>query len=175
MSLTVVSGSNAEESKASHQKLCAISPKQDDSDAFQMLVRGRAFIRHPAHVPIKVSSKKSQKQLNLQLSNVSAGGLSFHSPNRFNEGAVVNISIPTRPVFQVHAIVQWCKPIDEGFELGVKFLDHEDAFRVRMVEQVCHIEDYRLRKQSECGKRVTRNRASREWIARHGGSFPNHH
>ena len=134
--------------------------------------QNRAFIRHPTKVPIKVESEKSPEQLNLKLSNVSMGGLSFCSPNEFHEGTVVKIKIPTKPVFKVHAIVQWCKRVKECFELGVRFLDQDDAFRVRMVEQVCHIEEYRQQAMADSGRRMTRNRASLEWINKHGGSFP---
>ena len=161
MSLTVVS----QDSTDSHGS--GDSPSEDI-----FLDSGREFIRHPAQVPIKVSSDKNPNQMNLRLHNVSAGGLSFESPNPFSEGAVVTIKIPTRPVFQVHAVVQWCKALKECFELGVKFLDQGDAYRVRMVEQVCYIEEYRLKKQAERGKRMTRNQASLEWIRQHGGRFP---
>lgn len=132
----------------------------------------RAYIRHPVQMPISVSSDASTDQLNLQLSNVSEGGLSFQSPDSYQTGTVVKIKIPTKPVFKVHAIVQWCRKLKESFELGVRFLDRSDAFRVRMVEQVCHIEQYRLTKQREKGKRMTRNQASQEWISENGGQFP---
>lgn len=133
----------------------------------------REFIRHPAQVPIKVASEKTPEQLNLKLNNVSAGGLSFESPQRFSEGTVVKIRIPsTKPVFRVHAIVEWCRGLKDVFELGVRFLDQDDAFRVRMVEQVCHIEQYRKSLQETEGRRISRNRASYEWIAKNGGTFP---
>lgn len=172
MSLTAVSTEKNQVFQASGSGLSVREGAEEEWEVFDVGAPGRAFIRHPAQVPIRVSSNKSRQQLNLLLNNVSTGGLSFHSPDPFNEGTPVQISIPTKPVFQVHAIVQWCQPDKAGYELGVKFLDHADAYRVRMVEQVCHIEDYRLRKQVERGKRVSRNQASREWIAQHGGSFP---
>ncbi len=132
----------------------------------------REYIRHPACMPIDVKCSSSLAQLNLQLNNVSEGGLSFVSPNAFHRGSVVDIKIPVRPVFRVHAVVQWCRAVSEGFELGVEFLDRDDAYRVRMVQQVCRIEMYRDELQLRSGKRVSREQASKEWIAKYAESFP---
>ena len=61
---------------------------------------------------------------------------------------------------------------EHGYEL-VEFLDQDDAFRARMVEQICHIETYR--------EQVTADRASRtelgtklrtEWINKFAEAFP---
>ncbi len=132
----------------------------------------REFIRHPSSIPLDVKPRAAQEQMSLKLNNISVGGLSFDSPVPFNDGAVVNIRISLKPVFRVNAIVQWCKRVDDHFELGVRFLDQEDAYRVRMVEQICHIEEYRHDRMRKTGKRLSRNKASLEWIAKHGQRFP---
>lgn len=135
--------------------------------------QSREFIRHPSAIPLEVAPQSAQEQLNLRLNNVSLGGLSFDSPVELDEGSVIKIKIPSfKPVFKVDAIVQWCKQIKDHFELGVKFLDQDDAFRVRMIEQVCHIEEYRKDAQKKRGKRMTRNQASIEWIEKYGRDFP---
>ena len=141
----------------------------------------RAYIRHPANVSIEVSAYTSREQLNLQLNNVSVGGLSFDSNQKFNKDTIVRLKIPNvKPVFKVNAVVRWCreqanKQDSPSYELGVEFLDTDDAFKVRMVEQVCHIGEYRKRLQEREGKRVSWNRASEEWISEHAGSFPHSH
>ncbi len=133
----------------------------------------RDYIRHPTSIPLEVQSQSAPEQMHLQLSNVSAGGLAFSSPVEFHPGALVKLKIrAVKPIFRVHAIVQWCRRAGEIYELGVQFLDQDDAFRVRMVEQVCHIEEYRRRLQKELGRRISKNQASLEWIARHGKRFP---
>lgn len=139
---------------------------------FSGVSQGRDYIRHPARMPIEVKCSSSLAQLNLQLNNVSEGGLSFVSPNAFHRGSVVDIKIPVRPVFRVHGVVQWCRALTEGFELGVEFLDRDDAYRVRMVQQVCRIEMYRQELQLRSGKRVSKERASKEWIEKYAESFP---
>ncbi len=56
--------------------------------------------------------------------------------------------------------------------MGVQFLDASDAFRVRMVEQVCAIEEYRRQQVEEEGRELSREEAAREWIATYGSRFP---
>jgi len=135
----------------------------------------REYIRHAAKVPLEVAPQSAREQLNLQVNNVSAGGLSFDSPIEFHTNAIIKIKIPSiKPVFKVSAVVQWCKRIKDHFELGVRFLDSNDAFRVRMVEQVCHIGQYREETIQRTGRRMTWNKASLEWIEKNGASFPHH-
>ena len=134
----------------------------------------REYIRHPANIPIKVMSRQSPKQLNFELNNVSEGGLSFRSPKPYSIGSIVTIKIDSlKPVFKVMGVVQWCRmATGSSYEMGVKFLDQQDAYRVRMVEQICHIEEYRQQQAQESGRRMTKNEASFEWIEQFGSDFP---
>ena len=107
------------------------------------------------------------------------GGLSFASNQSFHEDTVVKLKIPSvKPVFKVNAVIRWCREQavsqdqSSSFELGVEFLDTDDAFKMRMIEQAGHISEYRKKVQLERGKRITWNQASEEWIAKNGGSFP---
>jgi len=133
----------------------------------------REYIRHPSRVPLVIVPHSTREQLSLKLNNVSEGGLAFDSPIEFHVNAIVKIKIPSiKPVFKVDAVVQWCRELKGCFEMGVRFLDPEDAFKVRMVEQICHISEYRKETQKETGKRMAWNKASMEWIEKNGGSFP---
>jgi hypothetical protein len=59
-----------------------------------------------------------------------------------------------------------------GYELGVTFLDAEDAFRARMVEQLCHIEDYRRSVMRTQGRELSLDEAATEWIEKFAEDFP---
>lgn len=99
----------------------------------------RSYIRHPADIPIEVSAAGTSVRPVRHTFNVSVGGLAFESNFAFLPDAIVAIRIPgVRPVFETRARVVWCSVGAQGYELGVEFLDPEDAFRARMVEQVCH-------------------------------------
>lgn len=133
----------------------------------------RTYIRHATDIPLEVEPYSSSHPYNLQLTNVSVGGLAFDSPVEFDRGDLVKIRINiTQPPFNVDGVVQWCRVHNDHFMLGVEFLGDEDAFRVRMMEQVCYIEQYhqlQLRK----GRQISKDEASREWIERSAAKFPN--
>ena len=137
----------------------------------------RAYIRHPSKVGIQVTPLSTREQLNLEINNISQGGLSFDSNVSFFKDTVVKLKIPSvKPVFKVNAIIRWCREQSDKqgspYELGVEFLDNDDAFKVRMIEQVCHIAEYRKDLHELLGKRVTWTQAYQEWISKNGGSYP---
>ncbi|HEX6012462.1 MAG TPA: PilZ domain-containing protein [Geminicoccaceae bacterium] len=132
----------------------------------------RQFIRHPATVPIEVSAGAAQDSALREAMNVSLGGLAFQADQMMAPGGLVEVRIPlVRPPFAAWARVVWCRPGGRGFELGVAFLEAADAFRARMVEQVCHIEAYREAVHREEGRNLSGREAAAEWIAKHAADF----
>ena len=132
----------------------------------------REFIRHTADVPIEVRTVDGEHASATGL-NVSHGGLAFMSALCPAEGATLEIAIPeVDPPFQAHARVAWCRPEADAFLVGVEFLDATDAFRARMVEQVCTIERYRQDVRKREGRELTTQEAAAEWIGRYAGRFP---
>lgn len=133
---------------------------------------GRQYIRHPTEIPVEVHPTNGGGGQH-RIRNLSLGGLSFHSNEELTLGSVVNLRINSvEPSFESEARVVWCMPVAQGYDLGVAFLNAEDAFRARMVEQVCHIESYRQRLIASEGRTLTPEAAAREWIARFADSFP---
>ena len=76
------------------------------------------------------------------------------------------------PMFTTLGRVVWCKANDKGYQLGVAFLDQDDAFRTRMVEQICHIENYRNNASAVEGRQLSVEEAAAEWIDRYAAHFP---
>lgn len=105
--------------------------------------------------------------------NVSYGGLAFTSDVRREVGEIVELRIPTvQPPFEARARIAWCRPEGDHFLVGAEFLDANDAFRSRMVQQVCAIENYRREVQQREGRVLTSREAAAEWIARYADRFP---
>lgn len=105
--------------------------------------------------------------------NVSFGGLAFLSSTCPDIGEVLRLRIPTvEPPFEAQARVAWCRPEAKKFLVGVEFLDSRAAFRSRMVQQVCSIENYRREVQQREGRALTTQEAASEWIAKYAGRFP---
>jgi hypothetical protein len=75
-------------------------------------------------------------------------------------------------MFETKARVVWCSACEGGFELGVEFLAAEDAFRARMVEQVCYIEQYKKMVYQTEGRLLTAEEAAMEWIGKYASQFP---
>ena len=134
----------------------------------------RQFIRHPVRIPIEVSAP-GQVFLNQEhhSSDLGSGGLAFLSRNDIAPGTFIQIKIAhVEPEFESEAEVVWCRKRAHGAELGVRFLNREDAFRARMVEQVCHIENYKQKVNHKEGRNITSQEAAVEWISKYAADFP---
>ena len=133
----------------------------------------RAFIRHTAGVPIEVRAVPGSAGLRQQSVNVSEGGLSFVSDRDIPIGSTIEVRIAeVDPPFEARARVVWSSPENGRHCIGVQFLDANDAFRARMVEQVCSIERYRKEVEEREGRALTPQEAAAEWIGRYAGRFP---
>ena len=134
--------------------------------------RQRQYIRHPANVPIQVADVPPS--VASHVTDVSYGGLSFTSGQPHPAGSEIEIAVPDVDAdFRARAIVAWCYYVDPGYRVGVRFLDPEDAFQSRMVEQMAAIESYRREVFEREGRQMTGEEAAREWIERFGSEFPN--
>lgn len=134
----------------------------------------REYIRHPIDIPIHVSQQEGkQDEFDVRLNNVSVGGLAFRASTFIEAGNHITILIDAvKPSFEVKALVQWCHKMDEDYDIGVQFSDNEDAFRVRMVEQVCYIEQYRQQVWRQEKRQLSGEAAASEWIEKYAHQFP---
>lgn len=133
----------------------------------------REFLRHTVDVPLEVERVGESTALSERGLNVSHGGLAFVSTVCPAVGEILRIRIRTvEPVFEARARVAWCRPEGEQYLVGVQFLDAGAAYRSRMVQQVCSIENYRKEVQEREGRVLTSQEAAAEWITRYAGRFP---
>ena len=132
----------------------------------------RSFIRHPTDIPIEVRFE-DQACDREPLRNVSRGGVCFQYPKAIALGSIILVRIAlTVPPFEACCRVSWCQADIGSWQVGVEFLDQEDLFRVRMVEQICHIEHYRRAMRDLHGRILSGHEAALEWIEKHAGAFP---
>jgi hypothetical protein len=133
----------------------------------------RVFVRHTTDVPLEVERMGTPGPLAEKGVDVSHGGLAFLSSWCPETGETIRLRIPSvDPPFEAQARVTWCREESGGYLVGVAFLDASDAFRSRMVEQVCAIEKYRIDVQAREGRELTTSDAAAEWIARFAKGFP---
>jgi hypothetical protein len=134
----------------------------------------RAYIRHPSDIPISWNLGEVAVPGSEYLRNISEGGLAFTSQHEIPTGAVIEIHIPVqRPEVSIRGYVVWCHALESGqFEVGVRFVDASMRFRMRMVEQVCHIEHFKKELAEKEGRHLTGEEAAMEWIHRFAKDFP---
>ncbi|MDH3218353.1 MAG: PilZ domain-containing protein [Gammaproteobacteria bacterium] len=137
----------------------------------------RKFIRHPADVPIQVSldwvDDGNDDTVDQTITNVSLGGLAFASTKPLEVLQRVRISIPVlnRDNHLIGNVV-WCEKADAGYEIGIEFENSRDVYRLRMIEQICHIEHYRREVRRTEGRELDSQEAASEWISKYAGDFP---
>ena len=137
-------------------------------------MQNRQFIRHPVEVPIMASRVgHGHPEQPLAAHSIGAGGLAFRCDNPLEPGTVVHLRIPcVEPAFEADAKVVWRTGKGKRAEIGVEFLNASDAYQARMVEQVCHIENYRRHIPKSEGRKLSLEQAAAEWIGRFAASFP---
>jgi hypothetical protein len=134
----------------------------------------RQFIRHPVDIPIKVSRLESgSSEQDLQVHSIGLGGVAFRCNGKVEPGTIVDLRIPfLEPEFVAPARVVWCAGSATVAEVGVEFLSTDDAFKARMVEQVCHIESYKQQILKSEGRKLSPEEAAVEWVSKFAANFP---
>ncbi|GGX41474.1 PilZ domain-containing protein [Saccharospirillum salsuginis] len=133
----------------------------------------RQYIRHPTDIPLHYQVADAPEECHPHLRDVSTGGLSFTADQPFEQGQILTIQIDvTDPPFEISGEVVWCHARDGEYLVGVCFDSVEQAFALRMVEQVCHIEQYRAAVRQLENRELTAEEAAHEWIQRHARDFP---
>ena len=133
----------------------------------------RRFLRHRAEIPVEISSPEQEwsQQVN-STHDISNGGLSFYSDTPLKVNQIIKLTIRiTRPFFEETAKVVWCHANGSGHEIGVQFLNNEAVYGIRMVEQVCHIEQYRKDMKNNHGRDLTTKEAAMEWISKYAAQY----
>lgn len=132
----------------------------------------REYLRHALDVPLEVKVLDGVRPRS-QGVNVSNGGLAFTTDTRLHVGQVVELRIDSvRPPFEAQAQVRWCRQENEHFVVGAQFLNADDAFQSRMVQQVCAIEQYRKDVAKNEGRTLNAQQAAAEWISKYAEKFP---
>jgi hypothetical protein len=137
-------------------------------------MQSRKYIRHPVDIPIEASVAESMSVDRIpHAHSLSRGGLAFRCRQLATPGSYVHVRIAyIPPGFESDAQVVWCREVGDSVELGVQFLNSEDAFQARMVEQICFIEAYRQEISRTEGRLLGPEDAANEWIAKFAANFP---
>ena len=130
----------------------------------------RKYIRHPTQIPIDIRVA-SESRVHGQTKDIAVGGLCFEASHNLEPGCRIQLRIDVHNPFEAQGVVVWCRPSGDHFDVGIQFDDEYTKYAVRMVEQVCWIEDYRRKVLEEEGRKLTTDQAAAEWITRYAGRF----
>lgn len=134
----------------------------------------RRYIRHLLVNPLEFKVEEREEPEKAETLNVSEGGLLFTSKTKVTPGAVIQIQLPLyEKTFKIKAkVVHSRKDAVPGlYRIGVEFLTYSDAFKVKLIEQIYLIEEYRVLRSLQLGKDMSLQEASREWIKKYSETF----
>ncbi|HEY4732035.1 MAG TPA: hypothetical protein VIH66_02180 [Gammaproteobacteria bacterium] len=144
-------------------------------DQRPLLDEQTGFINHPSGYPIRFSPVDDSRHT--RLDDIPADphfGLIFHSEVYIKPGQLleVTISLPDSTEMFIGRVVLIRRHSDH-YEIGFCLTGTEAASRLRIVEQICHIETYMRQKKFIDGPySCNRDRLTREWIAAYAAKVP---
>ncbi len=129
----------------------------------------RNYIRYHTRMPVEYSFSEDEPGTRKILNNICTGGLSFCSETSLEPGTQIHLLIPVSgDPFEGEGIVVWCRDEEQHhFCIGVRFYDATTAYSANVVNQICHIEDYRQRLELKEGRLLSSEEASREWFQKY--------
>ena len=132
----------------------------------------RHYIRHPSTIPLAFNVKHEERKT--LATDVGEGGLCFVCQHPIKEGEHIHIMISClQPKFDADGVVRWCcKQDDNDYLVGVAFQQQSVVYSVRMIEQICHIENYRQLVKKEQGIDLSSEQAAKQWIKKYAHTFP---
>ncbi|PAU65262.1 pilus assembly protein PilZ [Pseudomonas sp. PIC25] len=132
----------------------------------------RRFLRHPSEMPVELVLGEQTLLPSQRLHNISLGGVACNSSCGFPPGTPIELRIPLLGDDAHYAgVVAWCRKQEADYLIGIAFVDEDNLFRARMVEQICHIEQYRRQREQETGEAIPVEACAQEWISRHAADF----
>jgi len=135
----------------------------------------RRFIRHPICYPLEFEHAPKKIRERTKTLNVSEGGLLFLSRRPLKKNEIIILKMPLQDkVFRVKAKVMHSTKDSENrdlFNVGVSFYRYSDAFKVKLVEQIYLIDEYRMLRSLQLGHELSMQKASEEWIKRYSKRF----
>lgn len=134
----------------------------------------RRYIRHLLVNPLEFKIADEAGAEESETINVSEGGLLFTAKEDVAPGTNIKIQMPLyEKTFSIKGrVVHSEKDATSGlYKIGVEFSTYSDAFKVKLIEQIYLIEEYRVLRSLQIGKEMTLQEASREWIKKYSETF----
>jgi c-di-GMP-binding flagellar brake protein YcgR len=100
----------------------------------------RQYIRHPAEISVEYAISGEQEKTTDLTQDISFGGIRFRGRSYIEPGTVLSLKFPTiHAGYEVSGRVVWSKQKKDHVEMGVEFLDENEAYRAQLIEEICHL------------------------------------
>lgn len=132
------------------------------------------FIHHPRGYPLEIKRLWFQRPKPFAAEESSNIGVIFESDKYIKPGTSLEITVPLRNETEKFRgqVVLVCEDEDK-YEIGLWLSHRADASRARIVEQVCHIENYLKEKKYRDGPySINRDKIAEEWIINNASNVP---
>ncbi|CAK9888472.1 MULTISPECIES: PilZ domain-containing protein [Pseudomonas] len=132
----------------------------------------RGFLLHPDDVPVELTLRQSPKLFRQRLHTISLGGIACNHPRAYRRGMAVEMIIPSLGAeARYPGYVAWCQKHQDGYRVGIAFIDEQALFGARMSEQVCQIQHFcQAQAQSENAD-ADLEALAQQWVSLHAGEF----
>jgi len=115
-------------------------------------IERRQYIRHPAEISVDYSIWGKKEKITETTKDISFGGIRFQGHSYIEPGTILNLTFPSiHPDYEVAGKVVWCSQKKDHVEMGLEFLDENEAYRANLIEEIGHlksIQQERLVKES---------------------------
>ena len=134
----------------------------------------RRHIRHVTGIPVEITLDFNSRYHTEEdeITNVSLGGMCFIANDRLDISDEIQVKFPALKQNEtINGKVVWCTKVKQGYEVGLEFEDPEEVDRLKTVDQICQVENFRKEKERLEGRQLSSEQAASEWISQITGNF----
>ncbi|MGH8379425.1 PilZ domain-containing protein [Pseudomonas sp.] len=130
------------------------------------------YLPHPDDVPVELVLRQSASLFRQRLHTISLGGIACNHPRAYRRGMAVEMIIPSLgETARYPGYVTWCQKQQDGYRVGIAFIDEQALFGARMSEQVCQIQHLYQQQALDQTTPPDFNVLAQQWVSLHAGEF----
>jgi hypothetical protein len=134
----------------------------------------RKYVRQVTGIPVEVALDYS-KNIDADddtITNISLGGLALVAEDPLDIGEFIQVRCPIlNNEAQLSGKVIWCEKSLSGYEVGLEFNDPTEIEQLKIIDQICDIEQFRTQVAEQEGRHLSSEQATREWVSQYTGNF----
>ncbi|MDD0973880.1 PilZ domain-containing protein [Pseudomonas fontis] len=132
----------------------------------------RGFLPHPDDVPVELTLRPSPSLFRQRLHTISLGGVACNHPRAYRRGMAVEMVIPSLgEQARYPGYVAWCQRQQDGYRVGIVFIDEQALFGARMGEQVCQIQHFCQQQGIDGDQPDALEALAQQWVTLHASEF----